>query len=88
MMGGCRSRLGILSKRENNNKKMILGDIVLAFQIGVPAWGFSAKVQKQGWAERRSWEICVFTQGFTARKKNDNRQILELIVFQQQEAIL
>ena len=31
-----------------NNKKMILGDIVLAFQIGVPAVGFFIK--------RRNWK--------------------------------
>ena len=42
-----RSRLRILIKRGKYNKAIILGHTVLAFQIGVPAWGFSLKVKKQ-----------------------------------------
>ena len=33
-------------QRRKNKKKMILGDIDLAFQNGVPAVGFSLKVKK------------------------------------------
>ena len=42
-----RSRLRILIQRGNHNRKIILGHTVLAFQISVPAGGFSLKMKNQ-----------------------------------------
>ena len=42
-----RLRLRILTQRGNHNRKMILGHTVLAFQISVPAGGFSLKIKNQ-----------------------------------------
>ena len=45
--GGLRSRLRILSKRGKRSKTTILGHIIIAFQTCIPAYGFSAKEDKQ-----------------------------------------
>ena len=34
-------------QKRKNNKTTIQGQTIMAFQVGVPAWGFSAKDDKQ-----------------------------------------
>ena len=50
---------------------MILEDIKLAFQNGVPAWRFSLKVKKQRNTNSGAHKIGVPAGGFSARKKSD-----------------
>ena len=75
-------------QKKKNNNKMILGHIVLAFQIGVPTGGFSVK----GGIGRKSWEEELGDWRSHSRihnkKKNNNGPVFKVMVFQQQEANL
>ena len=51
---------------------MVLGDVDLAFQNGVPAGRFSLKVKKQRNTNSGAHRIGVPAGGFSARKKRNN----------------
>ena len=52
----------------------------MAFQIGVPAGGFSLKVKKYHNTDSGAHRIGVPAGGFSARKKRNNEPILKVIV--------
>ena len=74
MVGGWRSRTRILCKRRNWKEELGEGAERRSWQVGVPAWGFSAKDDKQENTLRSRFGIL------SKRRKNNKTTILGHII--------